>query len=160
MTEMGEQLRLAMRRWVTGVAVVTSHFDGTRHGMTVNSLASISLEPPYVGISLANRTRTHALVMQAGIFGVTLLSVNQQEIADRFAGKMPEELDRFTGLTVDQLVSGAPVLRGGTARLDCKVVHTFAMPGSTLFIGEVLAAETFDLEPLIYYNRLYHRTLA
>ncbi len=63
---LGEMLRRVMRHWVTGVAVVTSAMGEARHGMTVNSFVSISLDPPLVTVTMNNDTRTFALVQQYG----------------------------------------------------------------------------------------------
>ncbi len=158
MSEIGEGLRQAMRRWTTGVTVVTSRFGDQQHGMACNSLASVSLEPPRIVVTLAHATRTYNLVVQSGIFGVTLLSHRQQAVSDRFSGKVLEIEDRFTGLDTFTLVTGAPLLEGGLSFLDCRVVGAFPMPLSTLFIGEVLAARATDrLDPLVYFDRSYHR---
>ncbi len=153
-----ENLRHAMRQWTTGVTVVTSRSGDRRHGMTVNSFTSLSLDPPLVSVTLALGTRTQRLVEQSGIFGVTILHEGQVEISDRFAGRIPEGTDRFDGLETFELVTGAPLIQGGLAYLDCRVVHSYAMPSSKLYIGEVQAVQTAGGDsPLIYHNRLYHR---
>jgi flavin reductase (DIM6/NTAB) family NADH-FMN oxidoreductase RutF len=158
MQPIADLLRQAMRHWTTGVSVVTSQFEGHRHGMTVNTFTSISLEPPVVVVTLANRTRTCQLVQASGIFGVTILSEEQGEISDRFAGRVPDGDDRFHDLSLFSMKSGAPLLEGGLAFLDCQVVHTYSMPNSTLFVGEVLAARYEQGgNPLVYLNRKYHR---
>ncbi len=158
MVEIGEELRQAMRRWTTGVTIVTSRFGDQQHGMAVNSLASVSLDPPRVVITLAHATRTYNLVMELGVFGITVLSDLQQAVSDRFSGKVLEVEDRFAGLDTFTLVTGAPLLEGGLAFMDCQVVSAFPMPQSTLFIGEVLAARaTNRLDPLVYFDRRYHR---
>ena len=89
MSKLGEDLRCAMRHLVTGVSIVSSRFEDVSHGMTVNSLASVSLEPPIVLVSLQHATRTYRLVIQSHIAGITILAENQSEISDRFAGKIP-----------------------------------------------------------------------
>lgn len=157
MVLLSESLRNVMRGWPTGVAVVTSTFNDQKHGMTINSLASVSLDPPLVTVSLANSSRTKALVAASGLFAVTLLDVTQQHIADVFAGKEPEE-DRFDDLELFSLTTGAPFLKAGRAFIDCRVVHKYPMLNSTLFVGEVQAADG-DLErpPLVYLNRGYHQ---
>ena len=157
MTDLSESLRVVMRGWPTGVAVVTSEHNGNRHGMTVNSLASVSLEPPMVTVSLANSARTRALVSSSGFFAVTMLYASQQYLSDVFAGKEPEE-DRFDGLETFVFKTGAPLIKGGRGFLDCVVVHTFPMLNSTIFVGEVKAAEgDLDRLPLVYLNRGYHQ---
>ena len=153
-----EELRQAMRKWVTGVSIVTAEFDGKLHGMTVGSLVSLSIEPPRIAVTLANQTRTHHLVQSSKVFGVSVLAYHQQEIANRFSGVIPEEEDRMAGVTVRRLADNIPVIDGGLAALACRVVHEYAMPESTLFVAEVLEAVTADDNtPLVYGNRKYHR---
>jgi flavin reductase (DIM6/NTAB) family NADH-FMN oxidoreductase RutF len=154
----GEQLRQVMRRWVAGVTIVTSQAGERRHGMTVNSFTSLSLDPPLVSVTLASNTRTHALVQDSGRFGVTILSQEQAHLSDIFAGKVPDGGDRFEGVEVFHLSEHLPLIQNGLASLDCKVVHIHPLGNSTLFIGSVEAAwHREDGEPLIYYNRTYRR---
>jgi len=153
-----EYLRHAMRQWTTGVTIVTTQLGEQRHGMTVNSFTSLSLEPPLVTVTLAIGTRTQMMVEQSGLFGVTILNENQGEISDRFAGRIPEGADRFAGLETFQIHSGVPFIQGGLAYLDCKVVFSYAMQSSKMYIGEVVAIHPGqEGQPLIYHNRLYHR---
>jgi flavin reductase (DIM6/NTAB) family NADH-FMN oxidoreductase RutF len=153
-----DDLRQAMRLWATGVAVVTSAHKGEMHGMTVSSFTSVSLTPPQVLISLAQNTRTHALVKKSHLFGVTVLSSEQEKISNRFAGRNPDVEDRFARLETLTLTTGVPLLRGGIAQFDCRVIATFTSGTHTLFIGEVLAAQG-DLapKPLLYFNRGYRK---
>lgn len=149
-------LRQAMRFWVTGVTIVTAAHQGVEHGMTVSSFTSLSLTPAQVLISLAQNTRTHDLVFRSRLFGISILSVNQQDISDRFAGRMADELNRLAGLETFTLTSGVPMIAGGLAHLDCRVMTTLGSGTHTIFIGEVLAARNVeDGDPLIYFNRNY-----
>ena len=128
--------------------------------MTVNSFTSISVNPALITVTLMNTTRTYHLVVSSGIFGITVLSVDQQSIADRFAGRGGEESNRFESIDMFTLETGAPFITGGLAFLDCRVAYSHPMPESTLFIGEVLAAQRIeDDRPLVYFNRDYHRLL-
>jgi flavin reductase (DIM6/NTAB) family NADH-FMN oxidoreductase RutF len=160
----GEMLRRVMRNWATGVAVVTSRHGDRSHGMTVNSFISISLEPPLVTVTMANSTRTFALVQQSGIFAVTILASPQQPLAELFAGRIADGGDRLAGLDVFTMVTGAPLLMGGLGFVDCRVVHAHPLLASTLFIGEVVAARPArplpdgeEPEPLVYYDRAFCR---
>lgn len=151
-----ETVRLIMRRWATGVTVVSAAYAGVQHGMTVSSFTSISLEPPYVLISLARHARTHGLVTRSGEFAVTILSDEQQEISDRFAGRTPDDEDRFVGLPTYTLSGSAPLLMGGLAGMCCKVVASFDVGTHTLFVGEIMAlSDIAESDPLLYYNRTY-----
>lgn len=158
--ELSELVRQAMRRWVAGVAVVTSRSGDVAHGMTVNSFTSISLDPPLVTVTMNNGTRTYTLVEQTGILALTFLSEEQVELSDRFAGRIPEDEDRLAGLETFEMVTGAPLLAGGLAWLDCRVVFHYPMPTSTLYIAEVVAAQVPPMGiPLAYFNRAYVRIL-
>jgi flavin reductase (DIM6/NTAB) family NADH-FMN oxidoreductase RutF len=153
------RFRRAMRRWASGVTIVTVEHAGIRHGMTVNSFTSISLTPPRVLVSLERVTRTHGLVKEAGAYGVEILSAGQQAISERFAGQFTENGNRFADLETYTLVTGAPFIPGGIGYLDCQVIDSYEIATHTLFIGEVLAVKIGGPDqPLLYYNRLY-RTL-
>ncbi len=150
--------RQAMRSWATGVTVVTSAHNQARHGMTVSSFTSLSVTPPQVLIAISHHARTRQLILDSGFFGATILSAEQQELSDRFAGRIPETEDRFEGLETFNLVSGVPLLTSGLACVDCRVVHSLDSGEHTIFVGEVLAAQTFSAEnPLIYFNRQYRK---
>lgn len=149
-------LRQAMRFWVTGVTVVTAAHQGVQHGMTVSSFTSLSLTPAQVLISLAQNTRTHELVARSHFFGISILANHQQEVSDRFAGRIADEYNRMDGLEIFTLSSGAPMITGGLAHLDCRVVTTLGSGTHTIFIGEVLAAKhASGGDPLVYFNRAY-----
>lgn len=151
-----EALRAAMRAWSAGVTVVTATHEGQRHGMTVNSFTSISLEPALITISLQNGTRTQEMVSKSRAFALTILASTQAQISDLFAGRTKETEDRFANLPTETLVTGAPLIVGGLAWMDCRVLETFNAGTNTLFIAEVLAARgTGEGQPLIYHNRNY-----
>lgn len=156
-----EQLRTVMRHWASGICVATAAHQGLRQGMTVSSFTSVAVDPPMVLISLHKNTRTHDLVLQSEAFGVTLLAADQQEISDRFAGRLGED-DRFAGLETFQLLTGSPLLMGGLAVFDCRLRGSFDANTTTVMFGEVVTARLSDrpegeLKPLLYYNQSYHR---
>jgi flavin reductase (DIM6/NTAB) family NADH-FMN oxidoreductase RutF len=153
-----DQLRAAMRAWTSGVTVVTASWEGERHGMTVSSFTSISLDPPLIAISLQTASRTHDVVAKAGSFGVTILAVNQQELSERFANRQTTMGERLDGLETETLITGAPLLKGGLAYLDCRVTQSIACGMNTLFLAEVMAVRGDDHDaPLVYHDRTYHK---
>jgi flavin reductase (DIM6/NTAB) family NADH-FMN oxidoreductase RutF len=152
-----QTLRNVMRHWATGVTVVSSTYEHIRHGMTVSSFTSVALDPPLVLVSLSQDTRTHGLIQKSGIFGVTILRQDQQVISERFAGRTADDGDRFHGLQVSILSTGAPFLANGLAFFDCKVVTAYPTGSHTLFIGRVVAVyNALEGTPLIYYDRAYY----
>jgi len=156
MTIDSEQLRHAMRAWTTGVAVITAAHDGQQYGMTVNSFTSVSLEPPLVSVTLKQLTHTHELVVKSGEFSITILSSDQKELSDRFAGKLADIKDRFEGVPTETLIMAAPLLKGGIAYFNCRVLKSISIGENTFFLAEVAAARgEGDGEPLVYHNRVY-----
>ena len=157
METLSEQFRAAMRHWPSGVAVVTSGSEGLRHGMTASSFISTAVEPPLVLVSLNRQSRTRELVSRSGRFGVSILNETQREIAQRFAGVAEPGDDRFNGLLTFSLGSDVPLIAGGLACFDCRVVQMMDVATTTLFVGQVEALRMEDGgRPLVYYDRDYH----
>ena len=151
-----EKLRELMRTWTSGVTVVTAAHDGHRHGMTVSSFTSVSLDPPLIAISLHTESRTFRLVQSSGAFAVSILSAAQSELSDLFAGRRSEPPDRLAGLELEILVTGAPALKNALACLDCRVIQTLPAGMNTVVLAEVLAVSGHGQgDPLVYHNRRY-----
>ena len=109
-----------------------------------------------IAISLQRTSRTHELVAKTGAFGLTILSTEQQAISDLFAGRTKNPGDRFANIKTKTLITGAPLIEGGLAWMDCRVVHTYDGGMNTLFVGEVVSARSEgEGTPLIYHNRNY-----
>jgi flavin reductase (DIM6/NTAB) family NADH-FMN oxidoreductase RutF len=156
MTLDSEQLRHAMRAWTTGVAVITATHEGQRYGMTVNSFTSISLDPPIISVTLKRLTHTHELVEKSGEFSMTFLSANQDDLSDRFAGKIPDIDDRFEGVQTETMTIDAPLLKGGLAYLNFRVMNSIPVGENTLVLAEVIAARgEGEGDPLVYHNRVF-----
>ena len=154
--ENGEKLKLAMRNWASGVAVVTSIYQDVKAGTTISSFVSLSLEPPLVLFNLALKNPLREMIEQSGIFGISILSVGQRELSDLFAGFGRHVEDRFEGLQTFSLKSPTPLLPGGLAWLDCKVYRLQRLPNSMVVIGEVMEGKAGDQgRPLMYFNRAY-----
>ena len=155
-----EKLRHAMRAWTTGVVIVTSMYEGQQYGMTVNSFTSISLEPPLICVTLKRLTHTHDLVVKSGMFSVTILTSAQKELSDRFAGKVPNLVDRFEGIQTETISLDSPVFKDGLAYFDCRIVNSVPVGENTLFIAEVLDARgEGEGQPLVYHNREYWKLI-
>jgi flavin reductase (DIM6/NTAB) family NADH-FMN oxidoreductase RutF len=148
-----EQFIAAMRRFATGVAIVTTARDDRVHGFTVNAFASVSAEPPTVLICVNRSATAHPLIAVSQHFCVNVLSLEQRALAERFAGGEPRS--RFDGVTYHIGPSGSPILEGTVAHFDCKVTEELTAATHTIFLGEVLEAGWGDGAPLGYFNRRY-----
>jgi flavin reductase (DIM6/NTAB) family NADH-FMN oxidoreductase RutF len=151
----GDDLRDVMRRFPTGVAVVTVDAHGSRLGQTVSALVSLSLEPPLVGISIAKQAQLHALLREAGGFAVSLLAGGQQWLSQHFARSVPP-IAMWHGVAHHEGSEGAPLLVGALGWLQCKLWAEYDAGDHTFFVGEVLAAELgADAPPLLHVRSAY-----
>ena len=152
------ELREIMRRWPSGVAILTAGDGDQKQGLTVNSFASVAVAPPMITVTLDHASKTKRIVDQRGYFAINLLAEGQEEISERFAGRSGNQEDRFSGLDLFYSENGTPMLSLAAACLDCRTVHVFETTTSTLYVAEVLLARKGqDLPPLVYFNRSYHR---
>ena len=151
-------LREVMRQWATGVTVVTSSHAGVQHGMTVSSFTSVSLEPPLVLVSSSCPAARTVWCRKPAHSRSLSWPQDQQAVAERFSGGVPDHEDRFAGFAVEATPAGLPIPAGCLAWLDCKVVGQHEAGNHTLFIGKVEAAQSIRQRgPLLYYNRGYRR---
>ena len=146
-------LRRVLGTFVTGVTVVTTvDDDGKFHGVTANSFSSVSLDPPLVLWSQAVKTHSHPLFFKAERFAINILAEDQIELSNRFA-KSSEE--KFSGIDVDIGAGGVPLLRGCSARLQCRVVSRVPGGDHTIYVGEVEAIDRAERKPLAFGNGQY-----
>lgn len=153
-------LKTIMRRWPTGVAIVTTGDRQQHHGMTVSSFTSVSVDPPIITVALSNDTRTKHLVDVYRYLCVNLLAEGQEHLSDLFAGRTLEEADRFKDVAATFGITGAPILSDCAAYVECHIIQKFPLQNSTLYIAEVVMAEKKgNQEPLVYFNREYYRII-
>ena len=136
-----EELRALMRRFPSGVAVVTVDAGGQELGLTVGTLTSLSLEPALVGFGIRRDAALHELLREAGAFAVSLLSGEQEALAQHFARGVPpialwEGIARRPG---DE--TGAPLLDGALGWVEARLVSEQDAGDHTWFVGEVLGAQ-------------------
>jgi flavin reductase (DIM6/NTAB) family NADH-FMN oxidoreductase RutF len=152
--------RLVMGRFATGVTVVTT-LEGERpHGITVNALSSVSLEPPLVMVALDRRRRITPLVRSYGRFAVSILGEDQQALSDCFAGApVVPDREAFCGAAWHQGSGGLPLIDGAIASLECTTIDVVPAGDHDLFVGRVdrLSADDDGAMPLLYYRRRYLR---
>ncbi len=154
-----DALRFAMRRWTTGVTIVTASHETVQHGMTVSSFTSLSLDPPLVMVSLEITTRTHELVESSNCFGVTVLAADQQDISTRYSIPSTDSDYRFEEVGTFALRTGSPFIEGGLAFFDCRVVARHDAGTHTVYIGEVVAARQGEKQPPLLYFDQHYRVL-
>ena len=147
------QFRQLLGRFATGVTVITARdADGHPRGMTANSLASVSLEPPLVLVSIDHAAAMHDLLMTSPAFAINILASNQETVSRRFA---QDREARFDGVGYQESPRGLFLLDGALAHLECEREATHEAGDHTILVGRVVAGTTRDSRPLCYFRGGY-----
>jgi flavin reductase (DIM6/NTAB) family NADH-FMN oxidoreductase RutF len=136
--ERGAEQRSLFRRWPAGVSVVVAELDGRRHGLTVSSLVSLSLDPPLVGISIAHQSSLHELLRDAGGWAASILGGGQEELAQHFARSVPP-LVLWDGIGVRD--DDPRLLAGAAGWLTARTIDELRTGDHTFFVSRVESIE-------------------
>ncbi len=152
------EYRRVVGRFATGVTVVTTLLDGEQHAMTCNSFTSVSLEPVLVLFCAEKLARFHDAVLTSGSWAVSVLAQGQETASRHFAARgrsLAGQFDRLSHAVGP--ITGAAVLDGAIAALECRTVSTTDAGDHTVVIGEVLGLGVPDPDgdPLLYYEGRY-----
>jgi flavin reductase (DIM6/NTAB) family NADH-FMN oxidoreductase RutF len=148
-----DDFKNALRRWASGVTIVTSRAGERVHGMTVSAFTSVSVDPPLVLICADKSSDTLNVIAEGGVFAVNVLARDQEELSERFA--WGEESTRLEGVDWHSGATGSPLLSGVSASLDCRVVAAHDAGDHVIYVGSVEALETGEAEPLLYFAGKY-----
>ncbi|WP_017238249.1 flavin reductase family protein [Streptomyces sp. SS] len=160
-----DEFRAAMSRLASGVVLVTAHDpdDGPRGedvGMTATAFMSVSLDPPLVLVSLRNGSRMDDLLTDVPVWAVSMLAEDQRHVAGRFAMKNRVS-DRLLFADLPHThgeESGAPLMGGALATLECRTESRVVAGDHTLVVGRVLTAavpSASNSGPLTYFQGKY-----
>jgi flavin reductase (DIM6/NTAB) family NADH-FMN oxidoreductase RutF len=149
-----EELRDLMRRFPTGVAVVTVDLEGERLGLTIGTLIQLSLVPPLVGFALRREAALHELLRRSRGFGLSLLSAAQIDVAQHFARGVPP-IALWEGVQVRES-AGPPLISGAIGWVTGRIASEVPAGEHTFFVGDVLSVERgVDEKRLVYIDRGY-----
>nr|WP_042193110.1 flavin reductase family protein [Kibdelosporangium sp. MJ126-NF4]CEL20572.1 Nitrilotriacetate monooxygenase component B [Kibdelosporangium sp. MJ126-NF4]CTQ89483.1 Nitrilotriacetate monooxygenase component B (EC 1.14.13.-) [Kibdelosporangium sp. MJ126-NF4] len=149
------QFKAALAHFPSGVTIVTAVDDaGIPHGLTASAFCSVSLDPPLICVCVARSARCHPVFLRHDQFAVNFLRPEHTDLAMTFAGKRE---DKFTGGPFRQTDQRTVVLDDALAVLEC-VVHSRHDGGDhTILVGEVRRAVLTAGEPLVFFNKAFHR---
>ncbi len=152
----GVDMRTAMGSFCTGVALITAlEPDGRPVGMAVQSFSSVSLDPPLICFCPAHTSTTWPRIRAAGRFAVNILGHDQQEVCRRFA--VPGA-DRFAGVDWTPGASGAPLVAGVLATVECALEAVLDGGDHAIALGRVTGLDVRrEGEPLVFFRRGYGR---
>jgi flavin reductase (DIM6/NTAB) family NADH-FMN oxidoreductase RutF len=143
-----------MRRFVTGVMVLTVRGDGEMHAVTVNAVSSVSLNPLLMLVCIEKNARSHELLHASRAFALNILSDAQHDLGERFA--YDYEARRHPEQSVQGYIAqtGALIFNDTLGFLECRVTAEYDGGDHTIFIGQVVNAELTETAkgPLLYYG--------
>ncbi len=153
------EFRIACGQFATGVTVLTvERAPGKVHGMTANSLTSVSLDPLLILICVDQRAQFLPMVKEKKRFGVNILKEEQQPISRYFAqAEEKPAIEAQLGIRYRWTESGIPLLEDALVHVACNVVASYIAGDHIIFIAEVETAEVYDGEPLLYFRGAYRR---
>ncbi len=143
-----------MGSFASGVTVITvMGADGVPKGFTANAVTSLSLEPRLLLVCVSERSGSLKSIEEVGNFAVNILTTAQQDVAQQFAVQAE---DRFKGLRWRPgAETGAPVIGGSLAYAECRITTTYKGGDHIIIIGEILAGDAHEAEPLLYFRGRY-----
>ena len=151
---MQEAQRSLFRRWPSGVSVVVAEAEGRRAGLTVSSLVSLSLEPPLVGISLADEASLYEVLRDAGEWAVSILAGDQSALARHFARSVPPSA-QWDGIPVRD--DDNRLLRDAVGWIVARTLEEVHAGDHTFFVGEIMLLEHGEArDSLVHLERRYH----
>ena len=145
-------MRSVMARFATGVAVVATVEDGVPYASAVNSLTSVSLDPPLILMCFQTRSRTCGAILRRGAFGISVLAEGHESHSRRFARSQPAHDD-----PAFVLVDGLPVIPGAVAGLLCETDSVVEKGDHVVVFGRVIRTHQEEGRPLLFFASDYHR---
>ncbi|MCY3778880.1 MAG: flavin reductase family protein [Chloroflexi bacterium] len=151
----GQEFKNMLACWTAGITIVSVSSQSDWQAITVNSFASVSMEPPIVCLNIANRLDTREYMAREGHFSISILSDQQLDLGKRFAGYFDSTYEnRFDGLVCETTCFGDPIIPDAMAWLACSVDQHIDFGENTMFVGRVAQGGwTDDKLPLLYHNR-------
>ena len=147
------EFREVCGRFVTGVCVVTSFGAEGPSGMTANAVTSLSLEPALMIVCFDRSARTLAAVEHSGRLGIQFLAHHQEDVASRFASKLPEA-EKFEGVDWSDR-NGVPALGGCLAGLGCELRELLPGGDHVIAVAEAVDLWTTEGDPLVFFRADY-----
>lgn len=147
--------RNALGTFATGVTIITAmSAEDKPYGLTCNSFASVSLNPPLVLWSLGMFSQGLTIFQNASHFTVNILGASQQALSNKFAKSSG---DKFEGVEWRPGLGNAPVLAGCVANFQCRAANRYYGGDHIIFLGAVEAYAYNREEPLLFARGGYGR---
>lgn len=149
------EFRNTLGRFATGVCVITTNpEDVAPFGMTVNSFASVSLDPALILWSIQKDSECFETFEKSDKFAVNILADDQQDISNQYAKKGAHDL--IAG-SFRQGSSGVVVLKEAMASFECTVEARHEGGDHIIIVGRVheMTSHPAERNPLVFFSGKY-----
>jgi flavin reductase (DIM6/NTAB) family NADH-FMN oxidoreductase RutF len=148
------RFREVLGHFATGITIVTANEEGVPVGFSCQSFAALSLDPPMVLLAPAKSSTSWPRIAQAGAFCVNILEEHQESVCRAFAVSGG---DKFDGVDWTPGVTGAPIIAGSLAHVECTLGAIYEGGDHELVTGLVVSMEAGDGAPLLFYRSGFGR---
>jgi 3-hydroxy-9,10-secoandrosta-1,3,5(10)-triene-9,17-dione monooxygenase reductase component len=149
-----DDFRQVMGNHAAGVAIVSTEWNGVNHGLTVNSMTSVSLNPAIVLVCLNRNSHTASAIRVRGWFCLNLLGETQESISRQFVRK---DVDRFANVNLNDRPDKLPLIAGAAGHLVCRLKTIDSVGDHYVVFGEVTECSKPGARPLLYHKGQYCR---
>ncbi|MGW4033988.1 flavin reductase family protein [Streptomyces sp. NPDC004838] len=152
---MSPDLRSAMRNFATGVCVATTYtdHDGVRahDAVTLNSLTSVSLEPPLISLSLRRGSQFLDELLATKKWAISILDRDAETVARQLARSRSDRAETVAALRAGPGPATGALMLDAQSGLECVLWDSFDLGDHTMVIGEVVATGTRDEQPPLLF---------
>jgi len=134
--------KVALRMIPYGIYVLTA--DDGKGGVaaaTVNWVTQTAFNPPLVVVGVKTDSGAYALLKSTKAFALNMLGKDQKALAFTFFKPAQVADGKISGQPYKKGASGAPILTGALAAVECKVTAIVEQGDHHIVVGEVIEAE-------------------
>jgi flavin reductase (DIM6/NTAB) family NADH-FMN oxidoreductase RutF len=146
----------ALEKITYGLYILTTKRGKEINGMIASWVSQVSFSPPLVMAVIRRNRYSHKMVKESGVFALNVLGKDNSGLVSKF--KLPTPDEKFKGIRWETKTTGAPIIGEAIAYMDCKLVNSIDTGDHTIFIGEIVDADTLkDSIPMtsLDYGKVY-----
>jgi len=140
--ELKENIIKVLEKITYGLYILTTKKGKEINGMIASWVSQVSFNPPLVMVVIRTNRYSHKLIRESGIFALNVMGKENTGLVGKF--KLPTAKEKFKGIKWETKTTGSPIINETIAYMDCKLVKTIDTGDHTVFVGEILDANTIE----------------
>ena len=148
-----ETFKELMKRFASGITLITFENEGKLSGLTVSSFCSLSMNPPLILICIDKKIPSHDSLQNSASFGVNICTSEQGKLAWDFANSNIDKNELILSLNHRITDDKVPLLNDCLASMECTLKETYEGGDHTIFVGQIESGDfSEESDPLVYYK--------